>query len=86
MLGALAFEIWPPAQGFGREWQSACWRLAPLLAVFWIAYPDFKRIPWWLWLALPIVLLVLVKWPKTVLFFIPILIFLAILKLRIKPR
>ncbi|MCC6125123.1 MAG: hypothetical protein IT426_09195 [Pirellulales bacterium] len=86
MLGALVFEIRPPTQAFGLECQSACWRLAPLLAVFWIAYPDLNRIPWWLWLALPVLLFILVKWPKTILFFIPILIFLAILKLRIKPR
>jgi hypothetical protein len=85
-LGALGFSIWPPSGSAGQEWQSACWRIGPLLAVFWLAYNDLKRIPRWLWFMLPVIFIVMVKWPKTLLLLIPFLILLALLKLRLKSR
>jgi hypothetical protein len=86
MLGALACWIWPPTQGVGLEWEAACWRFAPILAVLWLAYHDLKRIPKWLWITLPLILIIIVKWPKTLLLSIPLLILLILLKLRIKGR
>ncbi len=86
MLGALGTWFWPPTQGAGLEWQAACWRFAPILAVLWIAYYDLKRIPWWLWLTLPFILIIIVKWPRYLLFSIPFLILFILLKLRIKGR
>jgi hypothetical protein len=86
MLGALASWIWPPTQGMGLEWQAACWRFAPILAALWLAYYELKRVPWWLWLILPVVIIIIVKWPRYLLLSIPILILLILLNLRLKPK
>ena len=86
MLGALGCWIWPPTQGVGLEWESACWRIGPILAVLWLAYNDLKRIPWWLWLMLPVILIIIVKWPKMILLGIPFLILMVLLKLRTNSR
>jgi hypothetical protein len=82
LLGALACWIWPPTQGVGLEWESACWRFAPILAVLWLAYPELKRVPWWLWLVLPVALVIIVKWPKTFLLSIPFLVLVVLLKVQ----
>jgi hypothetical protein len=86
LLGMLAFSFWPPTGSTGLEWQSACWRIGPLLAVLWLAYDELKRIPRWLWFVLPVAIFILVKWPKMMLLSIPFLILLAVLKLRLKGR
>jgi nicotinamide riboside transporter PnuC len=86
MLGAMAFAIWPPSQGFGLEWEAACWRIGPILAVLWLAYDDFKRVPWWLWLLLPVILIIIVKWPKVILLSLPFLALIALLMPRMKNR
>jgi hypothetical protein len=56
------------------------------LAVLWLAYDDLKRIPWWLWIAAPIVLFIIIKWKFMVLLCIPILILIGLLKPRLKRR
>jgi hypothetical protein len=86
LLGAIGSWIWPPTDGFGLEWQSACWRFAPIMAVLWLAYDELKRIPKWLWLVLPVALIIIVKWPKTFLLCIPFLVLLVLLKMRWKSR
>lgn len=86
MLGALASWIWPPSEGMGLEWQAACWRFAPILAALWLAYYELKRVPWWLWLVLPVAIIIIVKWPRYLLLSIPILILLILLNLRFKRR
>ena len=86
MLGALGCWIWPPTHGVGLEWETTCWRIGPILAVLWLAYYDLKRIPWWLWLTLPVILIIIVKWPKYILLSIPFLILLVLLNKRMKSR
>jgi hypothetical protein len=86
-LGAIGCWIWPPSAGVGLEWQAACWRFAPILAVLWLAYDELQRIPKWLWIALPIAIIIIVKWPtKTLLLGVPLVIVLALLKMRWKIR
>jgi hypothetical protein len=86
-LGAIGCWIWPPSAGMGLEWQSVCSRFAPILAVLWLAYDQLKRIPKWLWIALPIVLFIIVKWPtRTLLFGVPFVILFVLLKVRWKIR
>ena len=86
MLGAVASWIWPPTQGMGLEWQAACWRFAPILGALWLAYYELKRVPWWLWLVLPVAIVIIVKWPRFLLLSIPILILLILLNLRFKRQ
>jgi hypothetical protein len=86
LLGALGCLLWPPSKSPGLEWEAACCRIGPILAVLWLAYDDLKRIPWWLWIAAPIVLFIIIKWKIMVLFCIPILILIGLLKPRLKRR
>lgn len=85
-IGAVGCLKWPPTQGIGLEWESACWRLAPIFAVIWLAYDNLKRIPRWLWFVMPIAIFVLYKWKYLLLLFIPLAIILELLKPRIKNR
>lgn len=86
-LNAIGFWLWPPATNMGLEWQSACSRFAPILAVLWLAYNELKRFPKWVWIALPITLFIIVRWPmRTFLFGVPIALLFALLKVRWKIR
>jgi hypothetical protein len=57
-----------------------CWRTGALLAAAWLAYDDVQRLPGWLLLALPPLLIVLVRWPKLLLLIIPLLVLCALLR------
>jgi hypothetical protein len=78
LLGGIAFWIWPPSEQY-EQFYAMCWRLGGILAVLWLAYPDLCRLPGWLLLALPVLAIVLVRWPRLFLWLIPLLIALAIL-------
>ena len=60
--------------------EAACLRLGPLLAAIWLAYDQLKRIPVWLWVAAPVLVLVLARWPKMLWVLIPLLVAVAVLK------
>ena len=59
---------------------SFCWRMGLILAAAWLAYDDVQRLPNWLLLAMPVVLIVLVRWSRLVLLLIPALILWAVLR------
>ena len=50
------------------------------MAAAWLAYDDLQRLPGWLLLALPLLLVVLVRWPKLLLLLVPLLILCAALR------
>jgi hypothetical protein len=84
LVGGLALWIWPPGdQGTLVQLQAACWRIGGCLAVLWLAYPDLRNIPRWLWIALPVLILVLAKWPRLFLLVIPLLILYAFIRPRL---
>ena len=56
------------------------------MAVWWLAYPDLSRLPPWLLAGIPVMVIVLAKWPRYVVFVIPVMIVLAILKPRFGQR
>ena len=60
--------------------RSFCWRMGLLLAAAWLAYDDVQRLPNWLLLAMPVLLVVLVKWSRLLLLLIPALILWAVLR------
>jgi hypothetical protein len=72
-----AFWVWPQP-----ELEPFCWRLGALTAVWWLAYPDLLRLPGWLLAALPVLAIVLARWPRYVILVIPVLVVLAILRPR----
>jgi hypothetical protein len=86
LLGGVSCYFWPPSSGIGLEWKAACWRFAPVMAVLWIAYDELKRVPRWAWVVLPIVLIIIIRWPKLALLCIPLAILAALLKVRLKRR
>ena len=82
-VGAATFMIWPPAwlsEAIIPVFVSFLWRLGALLAVLWLAYPDLMRIPRWVALAVPVLLIVIVKWPKMIFVIVPAMIFLVLLQ------
>ncbi|MGD0897084.1 MAG: hypothetical protein ABR915_04565 [Thermoguttaceae bacterium] len=81
LAAAAVLALWPGAGGC-QQFELFCWRLGTVLAVWWLAYPDLRRLPAWLLGALPVVAIVLVWRPRYVLLVIPVLVVLAILKPR----
>jgi hypothetical protein len=79
LLGAVSFWIWPQGN-WSAPWEAGCWRMAILLSVLWLAYPDARRVSTWFWLLLPVLLLILVWRPRWFLFLIPLLLLLALLR------
>ena len=51
-------------------WQF-CWRGGAILGAAWLAYNDVQRLPTWLLLILPVLLIVLIRWSKLLIWIIP---------------
>jgi hypothetical protein len=84
IAGGLVLWIWwPRDQGALMQLEAASWRIGGCLAVLWLAYPDLRNIPRWLWIALPVLIFVLAKWPRLFLLIIPLLILYALLRPRL---
>ena len=52
----------------------------------WLAYDNVQRLPGWLLVSLPLLLVVLVRWPKLLLLLIPLLILSAFAPPGGRPR
>ena len=59
--------------------------MGPILAAAWLAYDDVQRLPNWLLLAMPVLLIVLVRWSRLLLLLIPALILWAVLRRLLWP-
>ncbi len=57
-----------------------CWRIGGCLAVLWLAYPDLGKISCWIWIASPVVIFALDRWPRLFFIIIPLLILCAIVR------
>jgi hypothetical protein len=66
---------WPEAEGS----MTFCTRMGAILGAAWLAYDDVQRLPNWLLLAMPVLLIVLVRFSRLLLLLIPLLIVWAIL-------
>ena len=82
LLGAVVIYWWCPQV---EIMLSFCWRMGAILAAAWLAYDDVQRLPNWLLLALPVLAIVLVRWPRLLLVLIPALILWAILRRLLWP-
>ena len=81
LVGGLVLWIWSPTdQGALMQLEAACWRIGGCLAVLWLAYPDLGNISRWIWIASPVVILVLARWPRLFFLIIPLLILYAIVR------
>ncbi len=78
--------LWPTEGNELLGLEAACWRVGALMGVLWVAYSDVQRIPAWL-LGVAPVLVVLLAWkPRLFLFVAPVVICIAILRPRKKPK
>ena len=77
LLAAAAIWFWRPEMSIELAFFS---RMGPLLLAAWLAYEDVQRLPGWLLVLLPAVLIVMVRWPRVLLLLIPALAVLAILR------
>jgi hypothetical protein len=83
LIGAVVIGWWQPD---AESTLSFCWRMGAILAAAWLAYDDVQRLPNWLLLAMPVILIVLVRWPRLLLLLIPALILWAILRRLLWPE
>jgi hypothetical protein len=54
-----------------------CWRMAAMIGAAWLAYKDVQRLPGWLLAVVPLLLLVLVRWPRYFLLVLPLVVAIA---------
>jgi hypothetical protein len=59
-------------------------RMGVVLFAAWLAYDDVQRIPGWLLPVMPVVLVLIVRWPRLLLLLMPVLLGWALLR-RILP-
>ena len=59
---------------------SFCIRVGALSAAAWLAYDDLQRLPGWILIAVPVVLVVAARWPRLLAALIPLLIIWTILR------
>ena len=76
LAAAVVIWLWRPDAGVAL---ACCWRGGAILAAAWLAYDDVQRLPNWLLLALPVLVVVLVRWSRLLLLLIPLLIVWAVL-------
>ncbi|MGQ9504719.1 MAG: hypothetical protein ACUVQR_07405 [Thermogutta sp.] len=87
VVGIAFFERYPPQSNFQLMFQAACWRMAPLTALIWLAYYQILALPTWLIMIVPATLVVAVLRPRAMIFFLLLLILIMILRPRKKsPR
>ncbi len=77
LLSAGVVWLWMPQAELTLAF---CWRGGALLAVAWLAYEDVQRLPGWLVLAVPVVLIVVARWPRLIVAVVPLLLVLALLR------
>jgi hypothetical protein len=71
LLIAVAIWLWWPGMDIELAFFS---RMGAVLVAAWLAYDDVQRLPGWILLTLPVVLVVLVRWPRLLLLLIPALV------------
>lgn len=64
---------------------SFCWRMGAIFAAAWLAYDDVQRMPTWLVIAVPVLLIVLWRSSKLLLIVIPILILVSVVRRLLWP-
>ncbi len=76
-------------QPSGYAWRplvAACVRVGVMLALLWLAYPDLKQAPAWLWAGM-ITTVVLVAWrPRLAAVVIPVVLAVQVVRHRARSR
>jgi hypothetical protein len=81
LVGAAFFRFYPPPESM-LQLDAFCCRLGALFAAWWLAWPDLARLPGWIMATMPVLAIVVVRWPKLLFLVIPAMLVIAILKPR----
>jgi hypothetical protein len=76
--------LWPSVSGEYPAVEGAFWRVGALMAVLWMAWPDLNRLPSWMLVFVPVVLLIIAVRPRWAIYLIPVLLVVALLRPRKK--
>jgi hypothetical protein len=82
LIAAVLWRWWP-------QWEvelAFFSRMGAVLAAAWCAYEDVQRLPNWLLFTLPIVAVIVARWPRLFFLLIPALIGWAILRRLLWPE
>ena len=82
LVAAVCLNLWWPEAEVSL---SFCWRMGAILAAAWLAFDDVQRLPNWLLLMMPIILIIIVRWSRFALLLIPALILYAFLRRFLSP-
>jgi len=82
LIGAAAVWFWRPEE---RALLAFFGRGGAILAAAWLAYDNLQRLPGWILIVLPVVLVVLVRWPRLLLALIPALMIWGIVQRILRP-
>lgn len=86
LLIAAMMWMWPLASEFHLGLEAACWRVGALMAVLWMAYPDLKRLPGWMLVLVPVMLIAIAFKPRRAIYVLPILLLIMLLRPRAKRK
>lgn len=85
LLAAILFWFfWPNAEE--TIMLAFCWRMGLVTLAAWLAFEDIQRLPGWILAVLPILAVVLVRWPRYLVLVLPIVVVLSFLHSRLARR
>lgn len=58
--------------------ENIAWRLSAVFALWWLAYPEFRRLPQWTWLIIPVMILLFALGSRRLVVMIPLLVRVSI--------
>ncbi len=82
LVSAVVLQLWWPDAEVPL---ACCWRGGAILAAAWLAYDDVQRLPNWLIVLLPVLLVVVVRWPRLMLLLVPFLIVWVVVQRLLYP-
>ncbi|MGQ9605579.1 MAG: hypothetical protein ACUVTW_05220 [Thermogutta sp.] len=77
---AIRYLVVPPSNEFHLMFETACRRMGILCVLLWLAYPELKRLPSWLALAVPFVTAVVAFRPRYALVLVPLVLLILFLR------
>ena len=80
LAGAIVLWLWPPIEGGYPMLEAVCWRVGAVMAVLWLAYPDVKRLPPWLFGVVPILIVLLAARPRWFIYLVPVVLVIGVLR------
>ncbi len=85
-LFAIGGGLWVIAPSSGAAVALACIRVGILLAVLWLAQPQLVTLPRWMVITITCALAIVCWRPKALLFALPVLVLLAVMRPRMRSR